>query len=85
MGTCIQNPLSGIPSSQLSNFSGTSTIDVDIADSLSYRTSHGTEEKELMHRARAVRQRWKIGDIAVPYPPGLYPPSMPKLADVLGY
>ena len=41
--------------------------------------------KELMHRARAVRQRWKIGDIAVPYPPGLYPPSMPKLADVLGY
>jgi hypothetical protein len=28
-----------------SNFSGTSTIDVDIADSLSYRTSHGTEEK----------------------------------------
>jgi hypothetical protein len=45
MGTCIQNPLSGIPSSQFSNFSGTSTIDVDIADSLSYRTSHGTEEK----------------------------------------
>jgi hypothetical protein len=45
MGTCIQNPLSGIPSSQFSNFSGTSIIDVDIPDSLSYRTSHGTEEK----------------------------------------
>jgi hypothetical protein len=40
--------------------------------------------KELMHRARAVRQRWKVGDLTVPYPPGLYPPSMPKLADVLG-
>ncbi len=25
------------------------------------------------------------GDLTVSYPPGLYPPSMPKLADVLGY
>jgi hypothetical protein len=38
--------------------------------------------KELMHKARAVRQRWKLGDVTVPYPPGLYPPSMPKLANV---
>jgi hypothetical protein len=51
MGTCIQNPLSGIPSSQFSNFSGTSIIDVDIPDSLSYRTSHGTEEKKIADRA----------------------------------
>ncbi len=41
--------------------------------------------KELMHKARAVRQMWKMGDLTVSYPPGLYPPSMPKLADVLGY
>jgi REP element-mobilizing transposase RayT len=41
--------------------------------------------KELMHKARIVRQRWKMGDVTVPYPPGLYPPSMPKLANVLGY
>ena len=41
--------------------------------------------KELMHKARAVRQRWKMGDVTVPYPAGLYPPSMPKLANVLGY
>ncbi len=41
--------------------------------------------RELMHKARAVRQRWKMGDLTVSYPPGLYPPSMPKLADVLGY
>ena len=40
--------------------------------------------KELMHKARAVRQGWKIGDFTVPYPPGLHPPSMPKLANVLG-
>ena len=40
--------------------------------------------KALMQRARAVRGRWKLGDVTVPYPPGLYPPSMPKLANVFG-
>lgn len=40
--------------------------------------------KELMQKARAVRERWKLGDVTVPYPPGLYPPSMPKLANSLG-
>ena len=38
----------------------------------------------LMQKARAVRERWKLGDVTVPYPPGLYPPLMPKLANVLG-
>ena len=37
----------------------------------------------LMQKAREVRERWKLGDVAVPYPPGLYSPSMPKLANVL--
>lgn len=41
--------------------------------------------KALMQSARAVRERWKLGDVTVPYPPGLYPPSMPKLANVLGH
>jgi hypothetical protein len=40
--------------------------------------------KALMQRARAVREQWKLGDVTVPYPPGLYPPSMPKLANMLG-
>jgi REP element-mobilizing transposase RayT len=40
--------------------------------------------KALMQKAREVRERWKLGDVTVPYPPGLYPPSMPKLANVLG-
>ena len=40
--------------------------------------------RELMQKARAVRERWKLGDFSVPYPPGLYPPSMPKLANMLG-
>ncbi|MEY4669203.1 MAG: hypothetical protein RL518_1902 [Pseudomonadota bacterium] len=38
--------------------------------------------KALMQKARAVRERWKLGDLTVPYPPGLYPPCMPKLANV---
>ena len=38
--------------------------------------------KALMQKARAVRELWKLGDVTVPYPPGLYPPSMPKLANV---
>jgi hypothetical protein len=40
--------------------------------------------KVLMQKARAVRERWKLGDVTVAYPPGLYPPSMPKLANALG-
>jgi hypothetical protein len=40
--------------------------------------------KALMQKARAVRELWKLGDVTVPYPPGLYPPSMPKLANMLG-
>jgi len=40
--------------------------------------------KALMQKARAVRERWRLGDMTVRYPPGLYPPSMPKLANALG-
>jgi hypothetical protein len=40
--------------------------------------------KALMQKARVVRAMWKLGNVAVPYPPGLYPPSMPKLANALG-
>ena len=39
--------------------------------------------RALMEKARAVREMWKLGDVTVPYPPGLYPPSMPKLANVI--
>lgn len=40
--------------------------------------------RALSHKARAVRERWRLGDVTVPYPPGLYPPSMPKLANAFG-
>jgi hypothetical protein len=41
--------------------------------------------KNLMKQAREIRQRWKMGDTAVRYPPGLHPPSMPKLANAWGF
>jgi hypothetical protein len=40
--------------------------------------------KELFKKARAIRERWKRGEVTAPYPAGLYPPSMPKLANVIG-
>ena len=39
--------------------------------------------KELVTEAREVLKRWRMGDFYVPYPPGLYPPSLPKRAELL--
>jgi len=39
--------------------------------------------KSLFAEARSIRERWKVGDYSLPYPLGLYPPSMPKLAEPL--
>jgi REP element-mobilizing transposase RayT len=39
--------------------------------------------KVLMDKAREVRDMWRQGRVTVPYPPGLYPPSMPRLANEL--
>jgi hypothetical protein len=41
--------------------------------------------RRLMEKARGIRQLWLSGDATVRYPPGLYPPNMPKLADVVGW
>lgn len=41
--------------------------------------------KSLVVQAKEVQKRWAVGDFSVPYPLGLYPPSMPKLAEPLGY
>ena len=40
--------------------------------------------KGLIEEARLVYERWFVGDFSEPYPLGLYPPSMPKLAEPLG-
>jgi REP element-mobilizing transposase RayT len=37
--------------------------------------------KNLMARARTISRQWKLGDFSHSYPLGLYPPSMPKLAE----
>lgn len=39
--------------------------------------------KDLYARASEVLQRWRQGDFSVPFPPGLYPPSFPKLVEPL--
>ena len=38
---------------------------------------------ELVQKAKEVVKRWKLGDFSVPYPPGLYAPNMPRLANIL--
>ena len=35
-------------------------------------------------RGREVLELWRSGDMSVRYPPGLYPPSAPKIANMLG-
>jgi len=37
--------------------------------------------KQLLVKAKEVLERWKQGDYTIPYPLGLYPPSLPKLAE----
>ena len=56
-----------------------------LSERRSVRTAFIRFFKELKRAARAVRRRWALGDRTVPYPPGLYPPSMPKLANVVGF
>lgn len=40
--------------------------------------------KKLREEGKKVRKRWMLQDYSVPYPLGLYPPSMPKVAEPLG-
>ncbi len=37
--------------------------------------------KNLFYEARLVRERWAMGDFSLKYPLGLYPPTVPKLAE----
>ena len=39
--------------------------------------------KEMRRQARAVFEAWKRGETSLRYPPGMFPPSMPKLANLL--
>ena len=37
----------------------------------------------LFDKARAIRKRWFLGDFTEVFPPGIYPPSLPKLMEPL--
>ena len=36
--------------------------------------------KIMIERGKEVVERWRVGDYSVPFPLGLYPPSLPRLA-----
>lgn len=54
-----------------------------LSDRRSIRIEFIQTFKKLRREARRVLALWRTGDISVKYPPGLYPPSMPKLANVI--
>lgn len=39
--------------------------------------------KQLLAEAREALKRWRMGDMTAKYPPGLFPPSMPKICNML--
>jgi hypothetical protein len=54
-----------------------------LSDRRSIRIAFIKTLKKLMKEARQVLTLWRTGDMSVKYPPGLYPPSMPKLANMI--
>jgi REP element-mobilizing transposase RayT len=54
-----------------------------LAERRAIRMAHIRMFKKLKQEARRVLALWKQGDMTERYPPGLYPPSFPKLANAL--
>lgn len=54
-----------------------------LSDVRSLRIEYIRFFKKLRQEARRVLALWRKGDTSAKYPPGLYPPSMPKLANVV--
>jgi len=54
-----------------------------LSDNRAARVEYIRSLKKLKQEARRVLALWRMGDTLAKYPPGLYPPSMPKLANVL--
>jgi len=55
-----------------------------LAEKRSLRNAFIDFFRELMARARRISFKWRLGDFSESYPLGLYPPSLPKLAEPLG-
>jgi REP element-mobilizing transposase RayT len=56
-----------------------------LAERRSIRIRYIRMFKRLKQKARKVLALWRQGDMTKRYPPGLYPPSFPKLANALVY
>jgi hypothetical protein len=54
-----------------------------LADRRSERISFINRLKDLIAEAKRIYRKWFLGDFSEPYPPGLYPPAMPKIAEVI--
>lgn len=54
-----------------------------LTEDRSLRISFINSLKILYTEATQVALKWKLGDFSSPFPPGFYPPSMPKLAEPL--
>lgn len=54
-----------------------------LSDRREQRLRYESKIKQVRHEARRVYGEWRGGNKAENYPPGLYPPSMPKLANVV--
>jgi hypothetical protein len=55
-----------------------------LSDNRSLRIQYIKKLKGLRKEGQAIRAKWIMGDRTAVYPPGLYPPSFPKLANVVG-
>ena len=53
-----------------------------ICDDVDLRVRYIEWAKSLKKQARAVYERWKAGDYSVKYPPGVFPPAVPKIANM---
>jgi len=53
-----------------------------ICDNKQLRIDYIRWAKALKRKAKEVYTRWKRGDFSVKYPPGVYPPRVPKLANM---
>ena len=54
-----------------------------LSESKALRRSFIGHLKVLIHEAKRIYRKWFVGDFSEPYPLGLYPPLMPKLAEPL--
>ena len=53
-----------------------------LCDDKDIRIAYIKWAKEIKKKAREVYQRWKVGDLSVSFPPGVFPPAVPKLSNM---